>query len=398
MRAPASSTLLAAAGLALCCLAAAGPAPAPTPAPTAALARRNDLTIRPSASFMTVDPTAPWVSVNDEGQPVKTVTPSVATVSGTPSVVDGAPHDLTASVYSWTSYGLITTSTGAPPNPTATKASTPEGAFSRCFNQKDDFAPFCRPLYNSTLLTSNTFYITWDPDFYNHTRDNTTYEVAVRLDYLNKTSNQMIKLDTYERVPAHWGYWPFKLTPDHLMGQASNNVTITLLVSPHGSGEKNQSVALPVVLARPTLGPPTPSLPPNRSAILIALPVSLGAFLLILVGLCLWHRQTRRIKLGNVMGRARHGYSGRAHRRLFRSAHGADKDRGIQLDTAPLSPPPADYRDDVDRPRRDSDALGSLAGSPVKDTFDAQGPGAGDGKNAFRDEMRRQARERRGGY
>lgn len=243
---------------------------------------------------------------------------------------------------------------------------------------------------------ANLAQVTWDPDFYNHTGGaNITYDVAVRLDYLNETSNLMVKLDTYDRVPARWGYWPFKLTAEHLMGRSSNNVTITLLASPKGSDEKKPSVALPVVVARPALHAPAPLPPPSRSAILIALPVSLAAFTLILLGLCLWHRQTRRISLGNVMGRARHGYSGRRHRRLFRSARAADKDGGIQLDTAPLSPPPADYRDDMARPRRDSEALGSLAGSPVEDTFDAQ-RGAGGRGNAFRGEMKRQARERRG--
>lgn len=234
--------------------------------------------------------------------------------------------------------------------------------------------------------------VTWDPDFYNQTHGNDSYQVAVRLDYLNHTSNQMVKLDVYDRVPARWGYWPFKLTSEHLMGRASNNVTITLLASPEGSDEKNQSIALPVVLARPSLPPSPPTPTPSRTAILVAVPGSLGVFVLILLGLCFWHRQTRRINISNVMGRARRGYSGRRQRRLLRSA---DKDRAIQLQAAPLSPLGPHYRDDLYRPRRDSDALGSLAGSPAKDTFDAPAHGDGHGRNAFRDELRRQAQERR---
>lgn len=137
------------AGLALCRAAAAVPSPEQRGDGAAAgqLQRREDLQ------------TVPWVTVDDEGQPRKTITPSITTVSGTPSPIgDAAPHDLTASVYTWTTWGKITTSTGTPPNPTATSANTGSGAFSRCYNKDGEFAPFCRPLHNSTLLTGSTYY------------------------------------------------------------------------------------------------------------------------------------------------------------------------------------------------------------------------------------------------
>jgi hypothetical protein len=55
-------------------------------------------------------------------------------------------------------------------------------------------------------------------------------------------------------------------------------------------------------------------------------------------------------------------------------------------------------QDGDDRPRRDSDALGSLAGSPTEDRFnflDSHPPGgSGQGGNAFRDELARQNKER----
>ncbi|PHH67907.1 hypothetical protein CDD83_6356 [Cordyceps sp. RAO-2017] len=129
--------------------------------------------------------------------------------------------------------------------------------------------------------------------------------------------------------------------------------------------------------------PPTPV--PRATTLLVALPLALGAFALLLVGLCLWHRQARRIRLGSVMGRAARGYTGRRRRRdLFRLGRVA-KDGGDQA-SIPLA-----YRDEPsrDRPRRDSDALGSLAASPVDAVFDHGG------KNAFREEVRRQEHERR---
>jgi hypothetical protein len=103
------------------------------------------------------DATSPWVEVNDESQPKTTHTPTMTTVSGTPSAINGAPYDLTASVYTWTTWGVPSTSTGSPPNPTAT-GSNGEGAFTRCQNPDGDFAPFCRPSHNSTLLVGNTYF------------------------------------------------------------------------------------------------------------------------------------------------------------------------------------------------------------------------------------------------
>lgn len=103
-------------------------------------------------------PAAPWVTVNDVGNPATTYTPAFTTVSGTQSPIDGAPHDLTASLYTITSLGHITTSTGLPPNPTVTNAGTNQGSFSRCYNKAGPYAPFCRPSYNSTIYTGNTYY------------------------------------------------------------------------------------------------------------------------------------------------------------------------------------------------------------------------------------------------
>lgn len=104
------------------------------------------------------DATAPWVKVNDEGQPVQTHTPSLTTdENGATAVADGAPHDLTATVFTITSNAKITTSTGNPPNPTPTHKGG-EGAFSRCYNMDGEYAPFCRPSTDAMLYTGSTYY------------------------------------------------------------------------------------------------------------------------------------------------------------------------------------------------------------------------------------------------
>ena len=144
-----SSTLLSAA--AALGFAAAAPA---APSSSASL---NDLPKRdPPAA------TAPWVQIDEDGQPKTTHTPSATVLEdGSTSVSDAAPHDLTATVYTRTWYGEISTSTGDPPNPTQTgssKKKNKSGAITRCFNKDGDNAPFCAPSQDSTLYTKGTYY------------------------------------------------------------------------------------------------------------------------------------------------------------------------------------------------------------------------------------------------
>lgn len=337
------------------------------------------------------DQTAAWVSVDNNGQPERTYTPYMTVKDGTTEVRDGAPHDLTASVYTFTEWGKITTSTGQPPVPTATNAAG-KGAFSRCVNMEGDNAPFCDPYVNSTLYAGNTYYVTWDPDFYNKTGDNSTWEVAPLLDWLNHTSNQYEKIKEFNRIPAEWGYFAFHIESSYLKGYRYINASITLMSSEKGSAKKENSTMLPINLSVGTLPKnPTPHAPKGEE-LTIALPTVFGAIVILLVGGCLWNRKTRRIQLGNIMSRNRHGYTGRKQRRLFRSR----KDEGaIQLDTRGTGPA-GEYSDMPHRPRRDSDGLGSLVNSPVDPTFRQQGTSGGG--NTFRDEVRRQEQERAGRF
>ncbi|KAM0516264.1 hypothetical protein ACHAPE_005410 [Trichoderma viride] len=383
--------VLGAAAAALCSSAAAMPTAAPYPELEALEALHRRAHLQPRA-----DPTAAWVTVGDEGTPVKTITPKATTISGTPTLVDVAPHDITASVYTFTSWGVITTSTGQPPNPTATSKNN-DGVFSRCYNKDGKDAPFCTPYTNSSLLTGSTYYITWDPDYYNKTnfKTNTTYEITVRLDYLNRTSNEWVKLETFDdsKVPASWGFWPLKVKKDYLMGEKTNNITITLLSAPKGSNDKNSSIALPVLFQKPALPQNSKTELPTGHTLSIALPLAFGCFVFIIVGVFMWNRKTRRIELGNIMGRSRRGYNGRkARRNIFHSR----KD-SVPLHNADDHLRDGDYHDAPIAGRRDSEALGSLAGTPINETFEQQGATGGH-KNGFRDEMARQNQERRGGF
>ncbi|KAG5981990.1 hypothetical protein E4U54_006437 [Claviceps lovelessii] len=337
---------------------------------------------------------APWVVVNDEGAPGTIYTPALTTISGTPSPVNAAPHDLTASVYTITNYGHVYVTTQSPPNPTPTNTKTNEGYFSRCYNQKGQYAPFCRPTHNSSIYVDYTYYVTWDPDWYNRTEQSSTHFVSLRINYFNETTGEQSDRDILDQAyPAQYGFLPFKVESKYLKGRSSNNVTFQLVgheIQNTTAPTKN-TVELPVVITTAPLDPTPPTPVPDGQTLVIALPVTFGAIVLLLIGVCLWNRQARRIQLGNVMGRNRRGYTGRRTRDIFRR-----KNRGIQLDAEPASPPPVDYHDTPERTRSASDALGSLTGSPVRADFEQQGTRGG--QNTFREEVTRQERERRGDF
>ena len=239
---------------------------------------------------------------------------------------------------------------------------------------------------------------------------NGTYDVAVRLDYFNRTSKVYEKLgDTFKSVPASFGFWPLKVDSKLLKYGKDTNVTITLLSSRPGNNAVDKSIALPVFISQPDFEHVKDPKLPHGETLVIALPVVFGSIAIIIFGVFLWNRKTRKIHIGNIMGRSsgRNGYNGVGKRRIgFRSR----KDNGIQLNTHVIPPPIPrgqkpphdrpepdypDYSDDVpERPRRDSDALGSLANSPVHTSFYEQGTTGG--RNTFRDEVQRQDQERRG--
>lgn len=247
--------------------------------------------------------------------------------------------------------------------------------------------------------------MTWDPDFYNQTDlpGNSTRQVAVRLDYLNRTTDksspdygddskaEFVKLDETDRVPAEWGFLPLKIKGSYLKGSEPHNITLTLMLGLQGSSDLNEtSEAIPFVLDyhRP---PGDEGHHVENRDLIIALPVTCGSIVILCVAVCLWNRKTRRIQLGNIMSRSRHGYTGRKARRMF--TRGKKNDAAIRLDEH-QSAPLYEYSDHAppQMPRRDSD-LGSLAGSPITPTFRDQDPAGGN--NAFRDELRRQEEERR---
>lgn len=236
--------------------------------------------------------------------------------------------------------------------------------------------------------------MTWDPDFYNSsavTASNTTVEVALRIEYFNTTdhADEWVKLETHNRVPAAWGFTPFKVEDKHRKGHKTNDVRIQLQRYTMGSDEiTNSTEFLPFFIEEPAWSDKDTSPEPSHRDLMIALPVALGSVFFIVLGVCLWNRKTRKISLS---GLGRTGYTGRRSR----------KEQGIPLQDSfrrDESPDVPDYRDyELEPPvagRRDSD-LGSLAGSPTTAVGDSWQQERAAGGNSFRDEIARQNDERK---
>lgn len=349
----------------------------------------------------------PWVTVNDEGKPA-TVTPVLSTVSGTPTVISGAPHDVTATVFTYTSYGKVLTSTGTtPPAPVATGNST--GSFAVCDNLDGKFAPWCRPDGETPLYVGTEYYFTWDPNYF--TSRNSSVQIIGN--HINKTTGEvrtespafMSKFTT-----AGFGYVSIPITSQPLLYQGSQNISTVLVAVVDGKRMEKQGPYI-TITTRP--GPVSDSKGklPQGAALYIALPTVFGLIGAIVIGTCLWNRHQRRIQLpSGVMGRnydvSKTGRSRFGLRKRDKRDKVAKANERIQLMEREVAAEGGevyhDLPDPADRPRRDSDALGSLAGTPTEDRRMHLGhPGAGDDRdqsatsgNAFRDELRRQDNER----
>lgn len=361
--------------------------------------------------------TDPWVSVDTSGVPV-TVTPVVTVVDGATTTISAAPNDLTETVVTRTDNAEITTSTGtAPPEPTATNKDG-TGSFLVCNNADGEYAPFCQPSFNSSLYPGTTYYVTWDTSIFNST--NTT--VILEGSYINATTGEVAsQAFASDKITAGWSYYAWAVDGKLLQGKGAANITLFLNALDADGNTTAKSYAGPMVLVtKPATYHQPPPKMPTGAALYIGLPTVLGFCVLMIFGVCLWNRQARKISVGNIMSRSRHGYGiakGRA-RRMGRRDRKPDhirlmdqlpEDQHYRDEPRSYPAPGAGSGDDdgwgqqhvyhrqqnnefLGHARGDSDALGSLAGTPTSANFPAAEPPQRG--NAFRDELERQQRER----
>ncbi|KAK8133065.1 hypothetical protein PG999_001238 [Apiospora kogelbergensis] len=269
--------------------------PAPTAAPT-----ETDANLQP------------WVTVGDDSKP-STVTPVRTTISGTPTVVSAPPNGLTATVFTSYSEAAGHTSTGtAPAAPTAGSADGGQGSFLKCTKPKGEpFAPFCAPLPwdAQEYRPGNTYYFTWDATWFK-SAPNTTIQITGS--YVNETTGETTTEAFHSEGPiiASWGYWSWHADRKLLNGQHALNLTVAMASLKPGGDAKGAALyqGPKILLSDPPVPKPKPVPTPAGPALYIGLPVILGFALLCIFGVCIWNARHRRIELGNIMSRGRHGY------------------------------------------------------------------------------------------
>ncbi len=95
-----------------------------------------------------------------------------------------------------------------------------------------------------------------------------------------------------------------------LLANSPNGVNITLNIAALAPGSASMaSFRGPTInVANPPIFHQEPAKAPAGPALYIGLPTVLGFVTLVLIGTWLWNRSERRIGLGNIMSRSRHGY------------------------------------------------------------------------------------------
>ncbi|KAH6681038.1 hypothetical protein F5X68DRAFT_211751 [Plectosphaerella plurivora] len=335
-----TSTLL----LALASLAAAMPAE-PTPTPEAVA----PVTPRPHH----IDPTAVWITVDKTGRP-STVTPVATTISGESTFVDGAPNELTGTVFVITDRrnAKVTTSTGEPPLPTARNGKG-QGAFAPCHNLDGKGAPFCSPEETDEVIIGKTYYLTFDPEFPMLKSNTTGRKLKLRLvgDMINSTTGEVgdeIHSTDFLK-PALHGFFPWSIGKNTVPKDQDSGL-VRLRFKRYFVDEDGEEEALEHDLPGPTIrtvrarrhetGAEHGGIPAGAE-LYIALPIVFGVLGMVIVFGLVWSRQRRKARFdlgykpvpaGTKSQRtARLGRAQRMLNRMKKKRNTDDGTEGVQL-------------------------------------------------------------------
>lgn len=199
-----------------------------------------------------------------------------------------------------------------------------------------------------------------------------------------------------KKILASKGRTHVRFEKEYLQTYQRYNLTFVLASYDTAISQAHYSEPLLVQLRYPPprhLEPPPHNKLDNKEGLYIGLPVGLGALIFVMVGLCIGMRKTRRIGIGNVMGRRGRGYGARQSRR---QRLGIGKRGAIQLDERELQEP----RGAPDGKYRDDDRLEEIAPAPIREpghgrdvslgSLVSDGGNQKGGDNVFRSEIERQ--------
>ncbi|KAL2106762.1 hypothetical protein VUR80DRAFT_6232 [Thermomyces stellatus] len=220
-----------------------------------------------------------------------------------------------------------TTSTGSRrPAPTG-KGKT--GAFAKCFREGQD-SPFCEPAEGGSMLrVGKTYYITWDPKFFTNETSVAKEPVKVsleahRLGDSRELGDKRWQTKDKDKIPLRYGVYGWKPPKSVLHGREPANVTIVMRTYYKDSDDedaqyKSYEYVGPTVVVENKKGPAYKgATKPENQELYVALPIISIAVVLVVGGVFWYNRNLRRIGLGNVMSRERHGYGlRRSRKKLF---------------------------------------------------------------------------------
>jgi len=367
---------------------------------TLALLSQRALALPQPQAQETVQPApSPWVTVNSAGVGL-TLTPHVITANGAVSTQNPAPPSLTVQgTYTVSPNGRPSTYTGMAPVATATgKPGSAAGAFLACTHGHSAIYPFCQPHNGAVMYQGSTYYsehfllrfciipprltatVTWNPKYFGEDPD---VLVEVEASYMG-TSGLGSKAGT--RVPASVGFYAWTIPNDFLaqVGRgASLNMTFNLAKDVEETEQPNDTETIlgPTVLVvsgtPPAAGGSSDgsgSRKSGPSAVAIAVPVVVAAVVLLLAGLCVWSwRRHGTVPIVGALGKVRRRSSGYGVRQSHSERTGARDGAGLAA----------------------GGGIGSdKAGIQLTDRDSWSPTGTRHTGNVFREEVRRQERER----
>lgn len=178
------------------------------------------------------------------------------------------------------------------------------GPFPVCTDINTAYSPFCLPHHLEDVVTDATYYVTWNPDYYDL---NAT--ITIELRYPNSTQGD--SAFTSAKTANSYGYIPLHMQSEWLQGRKRNSLTLYIIELDSTSNRRASVLQGPTITLHPRPTEhykPPPQLPFNKRALAIGLPVGLAAVVLIVGGLYFGMRESRRIRVGNAMGSRGKGY------------------------------------------------------------------------------------------
>ncbi|KAJ9234917.1 hypothetical protein C8Q69DRAFT_509274 [Paecilomyces variotii] len=178
------------------------------------------------------------------------------------------------------------------------------GDFPVCTEFDQPYSPFCLPKDGSNVTVDSTYYVTWNPDYY---PVNAT--ITIELRYCTPLEGD--SAFTSDRTENSYGYIPLKMRQEWLQGKARNNLTLYIIENEPTSNQRasyRQGPRVQLTHRRIEHYKPPPQTPYNKLGLILGLPISVSAVLLVIAGLYFGMRKNRTIGLGNVMGPGNRGY------------------------------------------------------------------------------------------